>query len=56
MTPYEFRKKMILLKRNVGRSEEECHIKMDALMCQLLEELGYGKGVKVFKDTYKWYA
>lgn len=36
--------------------EEVCHCEMDDLMCQVLTELGYGDGVKVFDETPKWYA
>jgi len=35
---------------------EELHIKMDDLMCDTLRALGYGKGVKIFEDTPKWYS
>ena len=39
-----------------GIDRETSHRRMDALMCKVLEDLGYGKGVKVFKETPKWYA
>lgn len=32
------------------------HIEADDLMCQLLIELGYDKGVEIFLDAPKWYA
>ena len=61
MTPEEFRLKMIeasLIKSKYGNSidKEVAHIAADNLMCELLEELGYVDGVKVFYDTNRWYA
>ena len=35
---------------------EVAHSKADKLMCELLTELGYGEGVKIFDDMFKWYA
>ena len=32
------------------------HILADDLMCKLLIELGYGKGVEIFLDAPKWYS
>ena len=36
--------------------EETVHVAMDELMCDVLEYLGYGEGVEIFKNTPKWYA
>lgn len=36
--------------------EEERHKEMDELMCKTLEEFGCHAGVKIFRDTKKWYA
>ena len=36
--------------------EEEAHMMADELMCNLLETLGYGKAVKIFKNMPKWYT
>lgn len=36
--------------------EEAVHRAMDYEMCQLLIELGYEEGVKIFRATPKWYA
>lgn len=36
--------------------EEVCHEKMDELMCETLEHFGCYEGVKIFKETKKWYA
>ena len=36
--------------------EEYVHRAMDYEMCQLLIEMGYEEGVKIFRATPKWYA
>ena len=53
MTPEEFAEKMEKLSE---LDTERRHIEMDGLMCVLLTELGYGEGVEIFDDCYKWYA
>lgn len=35
---------------------EMAHILADELMCKLLRELGYGEGVDIFEEMYKWYS
>lgn len=56
MNPEEFYKKMLQLKNDFGEDEEEVHIQMDKLMCDLLLMLGYGDGIEIFDETDKWYA
>ena len=60
MTPEEFAKQMQEIKDSAEESDdvktESDHIKQDALMCQVLTELGYNEGVNIFNDTEKWYA
>lgn len=53
MTPEEFEIKMKELQKN---DTETSHRRMDGLMCELLEELGYEDGIQIFYDTYKWYS
>ena len=36
--------------------EEDAHVLADALMCEILRELGYGEGVDIFLNMSKWYA
>ena len=36
--------------------EELCHIELDNLLCELLEELGFKEIVDVFKNSEKWYS
>lgn len=55
MTPEEFRIKMEELQKN-DIDTEITHRSMDRLMCDLLEELGYGDGLLVFNNTRKWYS
>lgn len=61
MTPEEFEQKMNDI--NTGNfygtdqyDEEDTHRDMDNIMCNLLRDLGYGKGIDIFKDTPKWYS
>lgn len=35
---------------------EVCHQKMDECMCEALEEFGCYEGVKIFKESEKYYA
>lgn len=67
MTPEEFAAKMRVLvedgyciDEDDGTSyfddEEQTHITMDCLMCDLLRSLGYGEGIDIFENTPKWYA
>ena len=56
LTPEEFWLKMCTIITENDGYEEYTHIYMDELMCELLRELGYGKGVDVFENTPKWYS
>lgn len=62
MTPKEFSNEMQritneeLHKHDPYWDTEQIHIEMDNLMCEVLEDLGYGKGIKIFRDEPKWYA
>lgn len=59
LTPEEFTKQMqeafdvYYLQQD---DEEEVHIVMDGIMCNLLRQLGYGDGVDIFNKTPMWYA
>ena len=35
---------------------ERTHAEADDLMCRVLEQLGYGAGIKIFDKMGKWYA
>ncbi len=56
MNPEEFYEEMLQLKNDFEEDEEEVHMHMDNLMCELLSTLGYGDGIDVFNKTYKWYS
>ena len=54
ITPDEFRLRMNEIEKN--DDTEEAHDDADKLMCSLLETLGYGQGVVIFRCMNKWYA
>jgi hypothetical protein len=54
MTPEEFAEKMRVFAD--ADDPEYSHIDADQLMCELLESLGYGDGVKIFREMTTWYA
>ena len=56
MTPEDFELKMKTLLTTHGDNTEALHIEMDRLMCKVLSQLGYEKGVEVFKNTELWYS
>lgn len=60
MTPEEFAEYMQFLhdlnEHGDGYDKEWTHIGMDALMCELLRDLGYKKGIEIFDKTSKWYS
>jgi hypothetical protein len=53
MTPEEFRDKMNIMQ---SLGQEEGHMSMDDLMCELLSALGYHEGVEIFEKFDKWYS
>jgi len=59
MNPEEFKKKMKEIQIEyecITHDTEEVHIKMDKLMCEVLENLGYKEGIEIFNNTPKWYS
>ena len=56
MTPDEFYHELQKIQLECDNEEEMSHIRMDALMCDLLESLGYKDGVEFFKNSDKWYS
>ena len=55
MTPEEFEKEMQELYDNQGGNEEVFHVEADRLLCKLLKELGYEKGIEIFENADRWY-
>lgn len=57
MSPDVFANRMLVIRQELGsRDEEWCHSKMDNLLCELLIELGYEEGIKIYQAQEKWYA
>ena len=60
LTPEEFEAGMIALLKekdeNPDFGTQELYEAMNDLMCEFLINLGYSAGVKIFRDTKKWYA
>lgn len=55
MTPEEFKRKMQEICSNTD-DREAMHGEADDLLCNMLIQLGYGDGVRVYEQTPKWYA
>jgi hypothetical protein len=53
MSPEEFSKFMRLIF-DYGCCEEENHIAADIMMCDVLEDLGYGEGIKIYKKALEY--
>ena len=53
ITPEEFKN---AIQKAFDDNIEEGHGKADDIMCELLESLGYGEGVQVFKSSKKYYS
>ena len=56
MNPTEFERLMNLNFEDKNSDLEEKHISADILMCDVLRQLGYEKGVEIFEKAEKWYA
>ena len=56
MSPDEFRDRMLEIAKGAEYDPEEHHGEADDLMCEILTDLGYGEGVKVFEEMDRWYA
>lgn len=59
ITPEEFAEEMYKIATSDDPRYYDCeprHIEADSLMCAVLEQFGYGKGVKFFEAMGKWYA
>jgi hypothetical protein len=56
ITPDEFYARMTELQRDKGGDLEAWHSLADNLMCDLLRQLGYDRGVDVYMASERWYA
>ena len=54
MKPEEFLQEMKIIFMN-KRDTAQDHSAADSLMCEVLTQLGYGDGVRVFEEADKWY-
>lgn len=62
-SPEEFEYKMKTIKETFCENEYSClpdyealHVEMDSYILDVLETLGFEKGVKIFRSVPKWYA
>jgi hypothetical protein len=55
MTSDEFKSEMERISQSDDGTSSDPHIAADELMCDLLESLGYGKGVEIFRSITRWY-
>lgn len=51
---FEERMRDILLRYD--DDPEVCHVKMDELMCEALEEFGCHEGVEIFRNSARFYT
>ena len=51
-----FYDKMKSIQLSNKEDPEAVHSEMDNLMCDVLISLGYEDGIKIFKETKKYYA
>lgn len=54
MTPEEFYKEMKKISKIGDR--EQAHGLADELMCKVLTQLGYKKGIDIYNSMEQWYA
>ena len=54
ITPEDFKEEM----ERISKIEytEDRHVYADKLMCDVLKQLGYSEGIKVFNNMELWYA
>lgn len=55
ITPAEFEDRMRAIDDDIFDTEDK-HIEADKLMCSVLRDLGYVKGVEIFERMEKWYG
>lgn len=56
MTPKEFAEAMQEIILTSEDDIESTHARADELLCVVLRQLGYGKGIDAFQKMTKWYA
>lgn len=59
MTPEEFERRMFTICGGddfYDYDPEISHKQADELLCEVLTQLGYEKGIAIFRSATKWYA
>ena len=56
MTPEQFEAEMKSIATDYAHDTEGAHGRADDLLCEVLNERGFTKGVQIFEDMPKWYA
>jgi hypothetical protein len=54
MTPEEFAERMQKLSDFGERDPERAHRDADDLLCEVLEQLGYGQGIEIYAQMTRW--
>lgn len=52
----DFNDKMKLIEFEERDNTEARHERMDILMCNVFDSLGFYEGIDIFRNTHKWYA
>lgn len=53
-SPKEFAERVHQIIQEEGEDYERSHTRLDELLCQVLEQNGYGDGVNIYRKTPKW--
>jgi hypothetical protein len=59
ISPDEFKKRMARIAKPDGNGSydyERTHKIADRLMCKTLRDAGFGEGVKIFEEMFKYYS
>ena len=56
MSPFEFERRMKICFDGNNGSVEDNHMDADEIMKEVLVQLGYKAGIKIFKNGTKWYV
>lgn len=52
----DFAERMKKISEDKNLGNEDQHIKADKLMCRVLRQSGYGKGIEIYNQLNKFYA
>lgn len=54
LSPKRFAERVQQIIQEEGEDYERSHTRLDELLCQVLEQNGYGDGVNIYRKTPKW--